>query len=56
MKVNQMDGDLILWTVTFHSQRTVEMIIEVNAMQGHPVEGGVLQGSPMSQILFAIYN
>jgi hypothetical protein len=51
-----MDGDLIRWTESFLSERTVEMIIEGNAMQRHPVEAGVLQGSPVSLILFAIYT
>jgi len=56
MKVRQMDGDLIRWTERFLSERTVKMIIEGNAMERHPVEAGVPQGSPMSPILFAIYT
>jgi len=56
MKVRQMDGDLIQWTESFVSERTVEMIIEGNAMERHPVEAGVWQGSPVSPILFAIYT
>jgi len=32
------------------------MIIEGNAMERHPGEACVLQGSPMSPILFAIYT
>jgi len=32
------------------------MIIEGNAIERHPVEAGVTQGSPVSQILFAIYT
>jgi len=31
------------------------MIIEGNAMERHPVEAGVPQGSPVSPILLAIY-
>ena len=54
MKVRQIDGDLIRWTESFLSARTVEMIIEGNAMVSHPVEAGVPQGSPVSPILFAI--
>jgi len=56
MKVRQMDGDLIRWTESFLSERTVEMIIEGNAMDRHPVEAGVPQGSPVSPILFAIFT
>jgi len=56
MKVRQMDGDLIRWTESFLSERTLEMIIEGNAMERHPVEAGVPQGSPVSPILFAIYT
>jgi len=56
MKVRQMDGDLIRWTESFLLKRTVEMVIEGNAMERHPVEAGVPQGSPVSLILFAIYT
>jgi len=56
MKVRQMDGDLIRWTESFLSERSVEMVIEGNAMERHPVEAGVPQGSPVSLILFAIYT
>jgi hypothetical protein len=56
MKVRQMDGDLIRWTESILSERTVELIIEGNAMQRHPVEAVVPQGSPVSPILFAIYT
>jgi len=56
MKVRQMDGDLIQWTVSFLSECTVGMVIEGNAMERHPVEAGVPQGSPVSLILFAVYT
>jgi hypothetical protein len=56
MKVRQMDGDLIRWTESFLLEKTVEMIIEGNAMERHPVEAGVPQGSLVSPILFAIYT
>jgi len=54
MKVRQIDGDLIQWTESFLLEGTVEMVIEGNAMERHPVEAGVPQGSPLSPILFAI--
>jgi len=47
---------LIRWTEKFFSKRTVEMIIEGEAMAGHPVEAGVSQDSPGSTILVAINN
>jgi len=50
-----MDRDLIRWTESFLSERTVVMIIEGNTMERHPVEAGVPQGSPVSPILIAIY-
>jgi len=56
MKVGQMDGDLVRWTDSFLWERTVDMIIAGNAMERRPVETGVPQGSPVSQILIAIYT
>jgi len=55
MKAKKIDGDLIRWTESFLSQRMVEMVIESNELQSHPVEEGVPQGSPISPILFAIH-
>ena len=55
MKVRQMGRDCIQQTESFLSERMVEMIIEGNAMERHPVEAGVPQGSAVSPILFAIY-
>jgi hypothetical protein len=56
MKVRQLDGDLIRWTESFLSERTVEMIIKGNALERHPVEAGVPQGSSVSPILLVIYT
>ena len=56
MKLRQMDGDLVRWTESFQWERMLEMMIEGNAMESHPVEAGVTQGSPVSPILFAIYT
>jgi hypothetical protein len=56
MKAKQIDGDLIRWTKSFLSERTVEMVIEGNHLQSHPAQAGDLQGSPVSPILFAIHT
>jgi hypothetical protein len=56
MKSKGTDGDLIRWTASFLTDRTVEMVIEGNVMQRQPVEAGIPQGSPASPILFAIYT
>ena len=55
MRGKRMDGDLIQWTASCHTDRTVEMVIESDVMERHPVEAGIPQGSPVSLILFAIY-
>jgi len=55
MKVSEMDGDLLQWTESFLLEREVEMIMEGNAIDRHPVEAGVPQRSPVPPILFAIY-
>jgi hypothetical protein len=34
----------------------VEIIIEGSTVERHPVEAGVLQGSPVSLILFVMYT
>jgi len=56
MKAKQINGDLIQWTESFITDRTVEMVIEGNVLQIHPVEAGVPQGSPVSPILIAIHT
>jgi len=56
MKVRQMDGDVIRWMERYLFERMVEIIIEGNTMERHPVEAAVPQGSPVSPILFAIYK
>jgi hypothetical protein len=54
LKVRQMDGDLIWLMESILSDRRAEMIIEDNAMERHPADAGVPQGSPVRRILFAI--
>jgi len=51
-----MDRDLSRSTESLLSEKTVEMVIECNAMDRHPVEAGVPQGSPVSLILSTIYT
>jgi len=51
IKAKHMDGDHIQWTESFLSKRTVGMILDGNAMEKHPVEAGVLQGSLVSPIV-----
>jgi len=40
MKAKKIDGDLIRWTDSCLSERTVEMVIEGNVLLSHPVEAG----------------
>jgi hypothetical protein len=56
MKVSQMDGELIRWTESCVRKRPVVITIERNAVESHPLEAVVTQGSPESPILFAIYT
>jgi hypothetical protein len=56
MKAKKIGGDLIRWTESFHSERTVEIVIEGNNLQRHPVDACVPQCSPVLPILFAIHN
>jgi hypothetical protein len=55
MKAKRIEVDLVQCTESLLCDRTVEMVIEGNDLQSHPVEAGVLQGSPVSLILFAIH-
>jgi len=41
IKVRQIDGDHIQWTERCLCERMVEVIIEGNTMERHPVEAGV---------------
>ena len=54
MKDKKIDGELIRWTESFLSDWMVEMVIEGNLLQSHPVEAGVPQGSSVLPILLMI--
>jgi len=56
MNAKGIDGNLIRWTASFLSDRTVEKVIQGNVLQSHSMEAGVLQGSPVSLILFAMHT
>ena len=50
-----IDDDLIGWTQSFLTDRWVELVIDGYITPKHKVETGILQGSPVSPILFLIY-
>jgi len=56
MKVWKIDGDLIRWTESFLSERTVEIVIQRILLQSDPMETGVPEVSPLSPILLAIHT
>jgi len=56
MKSKGIDGNHMKWTVSVITGRTIEMVIEGNVMQIHPVEAHIPQGWPRSPILFVIYT
>ena len=55
MRGKGMDGDLIRWTASFVTEQRVEIVIEPNVMERHPVDADIPQGSLVSAILFTIY-
>jgi hypothetical protein len=50
-----MDGDLIRGMESCLLESMLEMILDGNAMERHPVDVGLPQGSPVSLFLIAIY-
>jgi hypothetical protein len=56
VKGNQLDGDLIKWTESFLSDRTLEIGFKGYVLQCDSVEAVVQQGSSVSPILFAIHT
>ena len=50
-----VDGDLVRWTESFLTDRTVQLIIDGCKNQERKIDTGIPQGSPVSPILFLIY-
>ena len=50
-----IDDDLIGWTKSFLTDRSVELVIDGFTNPRQKVESGIPQGSPVSPILFLIY-
>ena len=55
MKELDIDDDLIGWTQSFLTDRSVELVIDGFTNSRQKVELGIPQGSPVSPILFLIY-
>lgn len=56
MKSKGADGDLMRWTVSFMSDRSVSLGIDSHQCTAAGIETGVPQGLLVSPILFAIYQ
>ena len=50
-----IDNDLIVWTQSFLTGRSMELVIDGFTNPRQKVEAGIPQGSPVSPILFLIY-
>ncbi len=50
-----IDGDLIHWTQSFLTDRTVQLVIDGHDNRESRIETGIPQGSPVSPILFLIH-
>lgn len=55
MEELEMDPQPIQWTDNFITGRTVSLVINGHEGAMEPRSTGILQGSPVSPILFAIY-
>ena len=55
MKDLGIDNDLIGWTKSFLTDRSVELVIDGYTNSKQRVESGILQGSLVFPILFLIY-
>ena len=50
-----IDNDLIGWTQSFLTDRSVELVVDGFTNPRQKIESGIPQGSPVSPILFLIY-
>ena len=50
-----IDNDLIGWTQSYLTDRSVELVIDGFTNPRQKIESGIPQGSPVSPILFLIY-
>lgn len=55
METLEVDEDLVRWTESFMSERSVSLVVDSQPCVTAGVEMGVLQGLPVSPILFAVY-
>jgi len=56
MRGKGTDAELIGWTARLLTDRKVDIVIESNVIERHPVEAVIPQGSPVSPIRFEIYT
>ena len=50
-----VEADLILWTMSFMSDRQIKLVLDGETSEPYPVDTGVPQGSPAAPILFITY-
>jgi len=50
-----VESDLVRWTKSFVSSRTVRLVLNGQEGGDHEVDAGIPQGSPVSPILFTVY-
>jgi ribonuclease HI len=55
MEELEIDGDLIRWTQSFMTERSVQLVLDGFTCTDQIVNSGLPQGSPVSPVLFAIY-